>query len=55
MTEENCICPDPWCVKHAVCGLCSTKVLIMDDDPAFCPDCNHDVMPLGACGRNRND
>lgn len=50
MSEETCTCPDPWCVQHAVCGICGTQVIIMDDDPAFCPDCGMDVMPARACG-----
>lgn len=43
-------CSDPWCAAHAACGVCQTRVIILDDDdPAFCPGCGHDVMPKGAC------
>ncbi len=43
-------CTDPWCPAHAICGVCRTPVIILDDaDPSFCPSCQIDVMPKGAC------
>lgn len=49
MSEPKCTCPDPWCVEHARCGACGGEVYIMEDDPAYCPACGHDVMPAGGC------
>jgi hypothetical protein len=51
MTSEvkECTCPDPYCKEHARCIL-GHELIIVDDDPAFCPDCGHDVMPMKACG-----
>jgi len=43
-----CICPDLYCLEHARCR-CGSELIILDDDPAFCPDCGHDVMPVNAC------
>jgi hypothetical protein len=50
MNTTTCKCPDPWCPEHALCGACGGPVVILDeDDPAFCPACAHDVMPVRAC------
>lgn len=53
MSEDfrtTCICPDNWCPVHATCGACGTAVIILsEDDLAFCPSCEIDVMPKGAC------
>lgn len=47
---DACLCPDPWCPTHATCGGCGGEVIIEDaDSPAFCPACEHDVMPARAC------
>jgi hypothetical protein len=46
--SEPCTCPDPYCPEHARC-VSGHKLIILDDDPAFCPTCGHDVMPVGAC------
>lgn len=43
-----CTCPDPWCQQHARCR-CGSDLIITGDDPAFCPACLMDVMPVGAC------
>ena len=51
MTDNRCTCPDPWCVQHARC-VWGHELIICDDDPAFCPTCGLDVMPVGACGTN---
>jgi hypothetical protein len=48
-TDPKCTCPDPWCPIHAVCGACGGEVIILPDDPAFCPACGCDVMPARAC------
>lgn len=40
--EPSCTCPDPWCPDYARCGLCDGEVVILDDDPAFCPARRHD-------------
>ena len=45
----KCVCPDPYCPEHARCVM-GHELIILPDDPAFCPDCGHDVMPRGACG-----
>jgi hypothetical protein len=50
--REKCACPDPWCPEHAECP-CGAKMIITDDDPAFCPECLMDRMPKGACGNER--
>lgn len=48
--RETCLCPDPYCPVHATCGACKSPVIILTpDEPAFCPECLHDVMPSGAC------
>jgi hypothetical protein len=46
--RDTCTCPDPWCPLHARCR-CGSKCIVTEGDPAFCPDCGHDVMPVGAC------
>ena len=57
-TEKVCTCTDegngltaqdPWCPLHARCGACGGEVIIILDDPAFCPSCGCDVMPARAC------
>ena len=47
--HDTCLCPDPWCPLHARCR-CGAECIVTEGDPAFCPDCGHDVMPVGACG-----
>lgn len=47
--KRECLCPDPYCPTHARC-IVGHELIIEPDDPAFCPDCGHDVMPVGACG-----
>lgn len=42
-------CADPWCEPHARCFQGHMGLIIIPDDPAFCPTCGHDVMPKGAC------
>lgn len=44
-----CTCPDAYCKQHARCR-CGSDLIITDGDPAFCPECLHDVLPVGACG-----
>ena len=39
---------DPYCPDHARC-VWGHPLIIVPDDPAFCPTCGHDVMPAGAC------
>jgi len=48
-TSNPCTCPDRWCPVHARCR-CGSVLIIDEGDPAFCPACGHDVMPVGACG-----
>jgi hypothetical protein len=48
MNDQPCTCPDPYCALHARC-ISGHELIILDDDPAFCPTCGHDVMPVGAC------
>ena len=48
MPEQSCTCPDVWCPQHARCR-CGSELIITGDDPAFCPECLMDVMPVGAC------
>lgn len=48
--RTTCLCPDPYCPVHATC-LCGAHMIIDDPDSlAFCPDCQMDRMPAGACG-----
>ena len=48
----TCKCPSPWCPEHAVCPHDGSKLIILDDDPAFCEVCKHDVLPKNACRTN---
>ena len=52
--RAECLCPDPYCPTHARCVM-GHELIIEPDEPAFCPDCGHDVMPVGACSRYRTE
>lgn len=47
----DCTCPDPYCPEHARCVMGHDDLIIEPGEPAFCPECEHDVMPVGACKR----
>lgn len=46
---DQVYCADPWCPRHAQCPMCDGPLVITEGDPAFCTECQRDVMPVGAC------
>lgn len=49
MLYMECICPNPWCPQHARDRWGHELIIDDPDSPAFCPECGHDVLPVGVC------